>query len=328
MEHDWSFLVNPFKSVQCSHFVNFAPIFRFSVHAFDEAKADDPKYQAAYTLLNPMLTTYEDFYAKWLAASGPAESSVEAFNEILREESSQIHLWNQIIESSYLNTTLEWKEMFPNKFSGFYTPTTDEGKVLEVKAFIVRTKVYPEVLAASTMAFDYHKKLDDALTLKSVNARALNKASIALRDFQDTVADELYGVLGVMMELHRYTPLKTGKFFDLENIRSKKPSDHITLKVNEYQYFIGSKKVINLPVSYNKRSIIKIRVYTGLHFRLFTDVVITPTIDKVPLSAKSIGEKGIKEFEIPELGASSNPYLMACNDGDEDGMIVITVKKK
>lgn len=328
MEHDWSFLVNPFKSVHCSLFVNFAPIFRYSVSAFDEAKLDNAKYLAAFTLLSPMLTSYEEYYANWLAAVGPAEASVEAFNAILREESSQIHLWNQIIENSYLNTTNEWKEMFPNKFSGFYTPTTEEGKVLEVQAFVVRTKVYPLVLDATTMAFDYHKRLDDALKLKSVNARALYTASNALRDFQDTVADKLYGILGSMIELHNNTPLKTGKFFDLENIRSKKPSDHITLKVNEYQYFIGPNKVINLPVSYNKRSIIKIRVYTGLHFRLFTDVVITPTIDKVPLSAKSIGEKGIKEFEIPELGASSNPYLMACNDGDEDGMIVITVKKK
>ena len=328
MEHEWSFLVNPFKSVHCSYFVNFAPIFRFSVHAFDEAKADDPKYMAAFTLLNPMLTTYEDFYAEWLAAVGPAESSVEAFNEILREESSQIHLWNQSIENSYLNTTNEWKEMFPNKFSGFYAPTTDEGKVLEIQAFIIRTKVYPDVLDATTMVIDYHKRLDDALTLKSVNAKALNKASNALRDFQDTVADELYGVLGTMMEFHKYTPLKTSNFFDLENIRSKKPSDHIVLKVNEYQYYVAKHQMINLPINFTKRNIIKGRVYIGGGFKLFTDAVITPSIDKIPSSFVTFGEKEIKDCEVAELGSINNPYLMLYNDSDEDGMIVITVKKK
>jgi len=218
--------------------------------------------------------------------------------------------------------------MFPNKFSGFYAPTTEEGKVLEVQAFITRTKIYPDVLEFTTMAFDYHKRLNDALTLKSVNARALNKASNALRAFQDTVADELYGVLGSMMEFHRYTPLKTNNFFDLENIRSKKPSDHIVLKVNDYQYFVAKHQMINLPVNYTKNNIIKGRVYIGGGFKLFTDAIITPSVDKIPSSYVTFGEKEIKECEVGELGSINNPYLMLYNDSDEDGMIVITVKKK
>lgn len=322
----WPYSNNPFKSHHNSSFVKFVVIMHFTLNALKTAKDDDPEYLAMYNILLPIADDYDALYALWLAARGPSEGSVEAFAAILREESAQVHLWDMGVQQHYLNTTIEWAKMFPDKLSGFYTPTTEEGKVLEVQAFVERTKVYPLVDTVMDMAVVFHKKLDDGLKLKDADLKALYKASTNLKKNQDFVADELFGLLGKCMYFHRNEPLKTDGFFDLEEMHTKQSTGEIKLKVNEFQYYIGAHKLITLPLNHTKKSVIKVRAYLGTSFKLFSDSVITPTVDKIPNTTCNIGEKEINEFKMGQLGAENNAYIMLYNDSDEEGMLVFTMK--
>jgi len=323
----WPYSNNPFKSQHNSPFVKFIVILNYTMTALKAVKDDDPEYQAMLELLTPFWAQYEELYAIWLAAKGPSEGSVEAFAEILRQESAQVHLWDMGIQQKYLNTTIEWKKMFPDKLSGFYAPTTEEGKVIEVQAFVNRTLVYPMVTTISEMAIAYYKIMEKGLQVKDSDLKALTKASTNLKDYQDLVADQLFGILGSLMNFHQTTPIKTETFFDLEEMRTKPASEELKLKVNEYQYYLGPHQLINLPINHTKRSILKGRVYTENNFKLFSDSVITPSVDKIPPSAVNFGPKENKDCKMAQLGAEDNPYIMLYNDSDIEGMIVITLKK-
>ena len=175
MEREWPYLMNPFNNDHNSPFVRFVGNFRFSVSAFDSAKLENPKYMEAYTLLNSKLGVYEDLFANWLAAKGPAESAVAEFAALLKDESTQVHLWNQGVEKFYLNTTTNWATMFPHKLSGFYEPTTEEGRVLEVQAFVNRTEPFTSVIDVTVMAQDYHDTIHTSLVKKRTCRQSIRK---------------------------------------------------------------------------------------------------------------------------------------------------------
>ena len=323
----WPYSKNIFKSQHNSAFVKFVKIIHYTLSSLKASKGDDPKYLAMYNLLLPISTQYDVLFALWLAASGPSESSVEAFNDILKEESANIHLWDLGVQAVYIDTTIEWKTIFPNKMSGFYAPSTEVGKILEVQACAERMDAFPLVLTTKTKVQLYHDKMNTAYELKDLNQKVFGKASDDLKTYQEFAAEELWGILGELMTFHRYEPLKTDAFFDLEDMRIRPTPENITLKVNEYQYYVGPRQMINLPLSYNKRSILKGRVYLGGPFKVFSDNEITSSVIKIPTSTRTYSKEKIVEHEIGELGALNNPYIMLYNDSDEDGMLVITVKK-
>ena len=177
----WPYSNNLFKSSRNSPFVKFVKIIHYTLSELKAMKDEDPKYLALYTYLLPISTQYDTMYALWLAASGPAEASVEAFAEILRQESAEVHLWDLGVQAHYLDTTTEWKTIFPHKMTGFYEPTTESGKVLEIKATADRMEAYPLIVLTKDKVVAFYGKINTALELKDLNQKTLGKASTNLK---------------------------------------------------------------------------------------------------------------------------------------------------
>ena len=213
----WRFLINSFLVVTLGSYRAMSLIANFTLNALNLPL--NTLIYAQYTRLKPFVTAYAVAYAAWIASLGTEESStLSVTNSFKLLGNTWIILWDNQIQIVYNTKSTVYKALMKNRRKP-YQKGSQEDKLINLKAFAV---LLTGVAGLSAVLADVNAKIvilqdlvDNHATVKS----ATKTASAGVENSRVIVGQQLYGVLGQLMDIYNATPGSIGAFFNLTAIR-------------------------------------------------------------------------------------------------------------
>ena len=218
----WHFLINSFLVATLGSYRAMSLIANFTLNALNLPL--NVLIYAQYTRLLPYVTAYALDYAAWIASLGTEESSTLAVVNVYKLlGNTWIITWDNTIQLLYNTKSTVYKALLKNRRKPFQKGS-QEDKLINLKAFAV---LLTGVAGLSAVLDDVNAKIailqalvDNHGTVKS----ATKTASTAVETSRVTVGQQLYGVLGQLMDIFNASPGSIGAFFNLTAIRKLEQS--------------------------------------------------------------------------------------------------------
>jgi hypothetical protein len=218
----WRFLINSFLVVTLGSYRAMSLIANFTLNALNLPL--NTLIYAQYTRLHPFVTDYAIKYAAWVASLGTEESSTLAVvNGYKLLGNTWIIIWDNQIQVLYNTKSTVYKALLKNRRKPFQTGS-QEDKLINLKAFAL---LLVGVAGLSAVLADVNAKIailqalvDNHATVKS----GTKTASAGVETSRVTLGQQLYGVLGQLMDIFNATPGSIGAFFNLTAIRKLEQS--------------------------------------------------------------------------------------------------------
>jgi hypothetical protein len=213
----WRFLINSFLVVTLGSYRAMSLIANFTLNALNVPT--NTLVYAQYTRLLPFVTAYAAAYAAWVASLGTEEGSTLAVtNGYDLLGNTWIVTWDNTIQLVYNTKSTVYKTVLKNRRKPFQRGSQGD-KLIALKAFAV---LLTGVSGLSAVLADVNAKI--AILQALVDGHATNKSSVkiastAVETARVTVGQQLYGVLGQLMDIFNATPGSIGAFFNLTAIR-------------------------------------------------------------------------------------------------------------
>ncbi len=217
-ERLWHYLINSILVATLGSYRAMRVIGNFTVNALNVT--GNTFLLALRARLLPFVTDYNSKYTIWLNSLGTEESSVNSvyvFFQLLR--STYIRDWDIAIQSVYNIKTAMYKLLMPDRRTPYQTGS-EEDKLGFLQALSLGLVGVAGLAAVKT---DVDAKI--VIIQGFMNARTTNKAgsrtaSDNVEEARVALAEEMYGILGQLMDHNRATPEATGNYFDVSAIRN------------------------------------------------------------------------------------------------------------
>lgn len=220
MQKPWIFTSNTFEvNTQGSHKKMLA--LAADTEAKLKAEANDLAINALYQAYFPVYDTYRQIYMNYDVAAGNYEGQTLNVETSLTENlPKEIKKWEGFVRSIYAEDTPEEHSIFPNKRSPF-TQSTYEDRISAVGALSKRLSLdsNPAIQAYAATVQSFYNLLISARETQQNNEGLLGHLSDIREEQRVLLADELYGVLGGLMQKFKADPAQITRFFDLSLLR-------------------------------------------------------------------------------------------------------------
>ncbi|MBI2722816.1 MAG: hypothetical protein HYX39_11640 [Bacteroidetes bacterium] len=226
MQKPWIFTSNTFEvNTEGSHKKMLA--LAADTEAKLKAEANDLAINALYQAYFPVYDTYRQIYINYDVAAGNYEGHTLNVETILKENlPKEIKKWEGFVRGIYPEDTPEEHSIFPNKRSPFLQ-STYEDRISAVASLAKRLSLdnNPTVQAYASTVQSFYNLLITARESQQNNEGLLGQLSDIREEQRVLLADELYGVLGGLMQKFKADPAQITRFFDLSLIRESGSTD-------------------------------------------------------------------------------------------------------
>jgi len=318
MKRQWNYLTNVFLNVTKGSYVKMLTI--ISDHESKlRAKATDPDIAILLGRTEPIKNELAAHYNTWTSAKGIREGETLRFENLLKELSSEkIPRWDAMARVEYLETTPDYKAIFPDGRTNFRQGSY-ESRIAKVGALAETLAPYTALSQLKTEVETFYQSLISARDTQQQKEQLAGSSSAKLDQARIASGEIMYANLGFLMNKYYTVPETIEDFFELKNIQSQKTKEGsipyiITVFANSTQE-AGIKFDENTEFHFNNTGDASLFVYTGPDPE-------TP----FPEDAQAIEPGGEKAFLAGKLGDPVNRYLFVTNkDPETDGEIEVLV---
>lgn len=214
----WHFLINTFLVVTIRSYRAMKKIGDFTLLALNQL--GNLPLLALHTRLLPFVTAFNDAYIAWINTLGTQVGKTLSLHGLLESLSGEdINLWIGMAKPVFPKGSSGFKTLFP-KLSKIFQRGSQEDRIAAVAA-LSNALIGIAGLAELKILVDAKLVLlNNAYNAQKTNITASAMASNLVESCRIALCQELFGILGQLMDIYRVTPASIGAFFDLQAIRN------------------------------------------------------------------------------------------------------------
>ncbi|HNI43156.1 MAG: carboxypeptidase regulatory-like domain-containing protein [Chitinophagales bacterium] len=220
MERSWIFQINTF-------YVNTGRSMKLALTLFEDtyaklsAEADnDTDIAVILSNFKPAYISFRELYAQKQAFLGIYEGETLNFETVMAEIPQHLRRWEGLVRAIFVEDTPQERAIFPNKRTPFLSGTYEQ-RVSAVESLVVTLSRYSALSNVHHLVETYYNQLMGARMAQQKQEGQSEKLSSLLYKQHQITCQELYGVLGALMNKYRYEPERISDFIDISLIRSK-----------------------------------------------------------------------------------------------------------
>ncbi len=186
------------------------------------AKVGNPADPEIQTCIDRVQPRFDDFQLKMViydVRSGTRKGQTEMLDVLLQELILQrLPTWDATVQLTYLATTPQYTQIFPDGRSPFGTGGKDM-RILAVQTLAQRLAAFPAFATLQTSVETFYASLNSARDTQQGTEGEIKSASDAAEMARIALANGLYANVGTLMAKHMDEPWKLEEYFELALLR-------------------------------------------------------------------------------------------------------------
>jgi len=235
----WRFVINTFESNTNTSQVKMLSI-STDTHAKLKAEEATPAIAAILLIYEPVFFAYRDLDQQYGVKSGEYAGKTLGFEEYLDQIPLKLRQWESIIRAVYIEDSPEEKAIFPNKRKPFESGTY-ENRLDALGTLKLKTAADPALATANTQVTSFYNAALGARLVQQTGEGALGQLSDLRENQRVILSEELMGVLGQLLFIHRHNLIEVERYFDLSLLRDTGGTQPLIINGN-----INANQVINI----------------------------------------------------------------------------------
>ncbi len=213
----WRYRINTFESNTHTSHVKMLSL-STDTHAKLKAEEVNPAIAAIILIYEPVFFAYRDLDQQYGVKSGEYAGKTLGFEEYLDQMPLKLRQWESLIRAVYIEDSTEETAIFPNKRTPFLSGTYE--KRLEALGTLkLKTAADPALATANTQVTSFYNAALGARLVQQTGEGALGQLSDLRENQRIILSEELMGVLGQLLFIHRHNLLEVERYFDLSLLR-------------------------------------------------------------------------------------------------------------
>lgn len=213
----WRYSINTFEVNTRGSNVSMLSL---STDTYAKLKAEEsnPAIAAILAIYEPVFFAYRDLDQQYGVKAGEREGNTLGFEQYLDQMPLKLRQWESLIRAVYIEDSPEEKAIFPNKRKPFESGTY-ESRLDALGSLKLKTAADPTLATATTQITSFYNAALGARLVQQTSEGALGQLSDLRENQRILLADELVGVLGQVMFIHRHNLAEVERYFDLSLLR-------------------------------------------------------------------------------------------------------------
>ncbi len=187
-------------------------------HAKLKAEELDPAIAAIILIYEPVFFAYRDLDQQYGLKSGNYSGSTLGFEEYLDQMPLKLRQWESLVRAVYIEDSPAEKAIFPNKRTPFLDGTY-ESRLDALGTLKLKTAADAALATANTQITSFYNAALGARLVQQTSEGALGQLSDLRENQRVILSEELMGVLGQLLFIHRHNLIEVERYFDLSLLR-------------------------------------------------------------------------------------------------------------
>ena len=209
----WRYRINTFLSNTRGSSVKMLSL-STDTHAKLKAEEASPAIAAILLIYEPVFFAFRDLDQQYGVKSGNYAGSTLGFEQYLDQMPLKLRQWESLIRAVYIEDSEEETAIFPNKRTPFLDGTYE--KRLEALGTLkLQTAADAALAAANVQVTSFYNAALGARLVQQTNEGSLKQLSDLRENQRILLSEELMGVLGQLLFIHRHNLVEVERYFDL-----------------------------------------------------------------------------------------------------------------
>ncbi len=323
-ESPWRYRINTFEVNTRNSNIKMLSL-STDTHAKLKAEESSPAIADILLIYEPVFFAYRDLDQQYKVKSGEYAGTTTGFEEYMEQMPLKLRQWESLIRAVYIEDSPEEREIFPNKRTPFLVGTY-ENRLDAVGALKLKVDADAALATAAAQITSFYNASLGARLVQQTKEGALGQIG-DLREIQRVIlSEELMGVLGKLLFIHRHSLEEVERYFDLSLLRDT--GDAGTLEVEDDVASAMIKNIVLGDINPSAETMVMFEI-TGSTLRFY----FSPNAGDAPGPVFYERAPGTTTITIAEfstlLGFSEgvNTKLNVQNTGGANGHYKITFTK-
>ena len=237
----WRYLVNTFEVNTRGSHVKMLTL-STDTHAKLKAEESNPAIADIILIYEPVFFAYRDLDQQYGVRSGEYQGTTLGFEQQMDLIPLKLRQWESMIRFVYIEDSPEEKAIFPNKRVPFESGTY-ESRLDALGALKLKTAADPALAAANAQITSFYNAALGARLVQQTSEGSFGQLGDLRENQRMLVANELEGVLGQLMFIHRHNLIEVERYFDLSLL-----TDTGNTTTKEIEGNVPTTGIHNIPV--------------------------------------------------------------------------------
>ncbi len=235
----WRYAINTFAVNTVGSNVTMLSL---STDTYAKLKAEelDPAIAAILLIYEPVFFAYRDLDQQYGVKSGDYAGNVLGFEQYLDQMPLKLRQWESLIRFVYVEDSPQEKAIFPHKRTPFESGTY-ETRLDALGSLKLKTSADVALATAAAQITSFYNTVLGARLVQQTSEGSLGQLSDLRENQRIILADELEGVLGQLLFIHRHNLKEVERYFDLSLLRNTSNDEPVKLSGD-----INPNQVINV----------------------------------------------------------------------------------
>lgn len=283
------------------------------------AQNSDATIAGIYTSLHPFYKAFRDAYVSRKSKIGIRIGDTKAQKLIFKKlYQDKMPAWNILIMAIIAPGSTDYLKIFPQGFTPLSTGPMEE-RLTYFKSIIETMELFATL---DTIRADMEAFLTEIETLRGTRVQSGTHAEISATDLHQLAEDlavEMYGALGLLMNLFKKHPEKILDIVSVQLLRYHQKPEEETTNIFELLLAAGETKSAGFVFNINEKLMIYNSGNTTLRFWF-----VKNEDDAMPTSYFDVEPDAVKEFFINVYANADDHFMMVKNLSDaEEGSVEI-----
>ncbi|MEI8203082.1 MAG: hypothetical protein WCH34_08735 [Bacteroidota bacterium] len=307
MSKTWSFISNVFLILVGRSLKRFYKLSFFLMEALQSGVAN-PKIAAIYNDLLPYYTAFKaafvDWKSKFAIRKGDTIEQNNLFNSL---HSLKIPDWHRRVSVKYAPKSTQYTKIFPQGISPFSILSMEE-QLIYFDTVITNIALFSDLDDVKDEMVLFRASIETARNTQKQSDSQVKAASDTAKELGASLADEIYGSLGLLMGIFRKTPKKILEYFNVSLLRYRKKASGEIEDLYELLFAAEEIKEGGFSFSINE----KLMLYNSGNTTLrcwFAKLIGDP----LPSNYFDIAPDAVLDFEISKYANQTERFFMIKN---------------
>ena len=213
----WRYLINTFNVNTVGSHVKMLSL-STDTHAKLKAEESNPLIAEILLIFEAVFFAYRDIGQQYDFRVGDYRGATLGFENIIDSVPQVIRVWESGVRAVYIEDSPEERAIFPGKRGPFQTGTY-ENRLNAIGSLATKTTGIPALAGVGAQVTSFYNTALAARLAQQTDEGSVGQ-TIDLRENQRILlSNELMGVLGKLMFMHRFNLVEVERYFDLSLLR-------------------------------------------------------------------------------------------------------------
>jgi len=213
----WRYLINTFNVNTVGSHVKMLSL-STDTHAKLKAEESNPLIAEILLIFEAVFFAYRDIGQQYDFRVGDYRGATLGFENIIDSVPQVIRVWESGVRAVYIEDSPEERAIFPGKRGPFQTGTY-ENRLNAIGSLATKTTGIPALAGVGAQVTSFYNSVLAARLAQQTDEGSVGQI-IDLRENQRILlSNEMMGVLGKLMFMHRFNLVEVERYFDLSLLR-------------------------------------------------------------------------------------------------------------